>query len=361
MKAALALEDGTVVHGELFGSPREAEGEVVFNTSHTGFQEALTDPSYRGQILIMTFPMQGNYGILPGVDESDRVQVEGFVVRYLHDGPIHPRAETTLDEFLKDHGVPGIAGVDTRMLTRKIRTEGAMRGVLVPYEPDDRPSNEELLERVRKVPHISKMDLVPQVSTRKKYRFSDGKQEIVVIDCGVKRNILRELAKRDAGVVVVPYNTPAQEIMDIDPDGVVVSNGPGDPKRVKETVETVRELVGHVPLMGICLGNQILGLAEGGDTFKLKFGHRGANQPVKDFDKGKVYITSQNHGFALDSDSLKNTPLRVRWVNVNDGTVEGVVHTDVPAFSVQFHPEAGPGPWDTKWVFDEFLAMCREH
>ncbi len=361
MRAALALEDGTVVHGELFGCPREAEGEVVFNTSHTGFQEALTDPSYRGQILIMTAPMQGNYGILPGAGESDRVQVEGFVVRYLHDGPVHPRAEGTLDEFLEENGVPGLAGVDTRMLTRRIRTEGAMRGVLVPYEPDDPPDREELVERARRVPHISELDLVPRVSTEEPYRFSEGDPEVIVIDCGVKRGILRELARRGAGVLVVPYDTPAEEILDRDPDGVLVSNGPGDPARVKETIETVRRLVGEVPLMGICLGNQILGLAEGGRTFKMKFGHRGANQPVKDLKDGRVYITSQNHGFALDPESLKDTPLEVRWVNVNDGTVEGVVHTDAPAFSVQFHPEANPGPWDTRWLFDEFLDLCREY
>ncbi len=361
MRAVLALEDGTVVHGRLFGYPREAEGEVVFNTSHTGYQEALTDPSYKGQILMMTFPTQGNYGILPDANESDGVKVEGFVVRYLHKGPIHPKAEMTLDEFLEEHGVPGLEGVDTRMLTRRIRRFGAMRGILVPYESDDRPSDEELLERVESVPHISELDLVPEVSVGKPKRFSEGSPEVVLIDCGVKMSIARELAARGAGVTLVPWNTPADEILDMDPDGILVSNGPGDPKRVKETIETVRGLLGEVPLMGICLGNQILALACGGDTYKLKFGHRGANQPVKDLKTGRVYITSQNHGFTVDPDSLKGTGLKVRWVNVNDGTVEGLVHEHVPAFSVQFHPEANPGPWDTKFLFDEFLKMCREY
>ncbi len=361
MRAALALEDGTVVHGRLFGYPREAKGEVVFNTSHTGYQEALTDPSYKGQILMMTFPTQGNYGILPDANESDGVKVEGFVVRYLHEGPIHPKAEMTLSEFLEEHGVPGLEGVDTRMLTRRIRRFGAMRGVLVPYEPDDKPSDEELLEKVESVPHISELDLVPEVSVDEPKRFSEGSPEVILIDCGVKMSVARELATRGAGVTLVPWNTPADEILDMDPDGVLVSNGPGDPKRVRETIETVGELLGEVPLMGICLGNQILALACGGDTYKLKFGHRGANQPVKDLKTGRVYITSQNHGFAVDPDSLKGTGLEVRWVNVNDGTVEGLVHKDVPAFSVQFHPEANPGPWDTKFLFDEFLEMCREY
>jgi carbamoyl-phosphate synthase small subunit len=357
-RAALAIEDGTFVEGEGFGAEGYVEGELVFNTSMTGYVEALTDPSYAGQILMMTYPLIGNYGVCEEDFESDGVKVEGFVVRELCRKPSNWRYTKNLDEFLKEYNVPGVEGIDTRALTRKTRVYGAMKAVLAVGDYD----REKMLRRAVEQPSITEIDLVDRVCVREPKRIGEGgKYEIVLIDCGIKLSIVRQLLKRDMNVILVPYNYPPEMIRDLNPDGVFISNGPGDPARVKPTIEAIRVLAGEFPMAGICLGNQLVALALGGKTFKLKFGHRGANQPVKDFETGRVFISSQNHGFAVDERSLEGTGLEVTQINLNDHTVEGMVHKDVPLITVQYHPEAGPGPHDTYFFFDRFYKMVREH
>ena len=359
MEGSLILEDGTAVRGAFFGAPRRILGELVFNTNMTGYVEALTDPSYRGQILMMTYPLIGNYGVDQAAMESETIQPAGFVVKEACPVPSHPRSAFGLGDFLKRHETPAIEGTDTRALTIQIRSKGTMKAALVPSEEDV----DAVAAEVRAAPHPDTRNLVAEVSCRKPERYPGaGRRTIVVVDCGVKRNILRE-AQRYADVIRVPYDATSEEILALKADGVILSNGPGDPAHpdvVATSVRTVRELIGRLPMLGICLGHQLLALAVGGRTFKLKFGHRGGNQPVKDLRTGRVHITSQNHGFAVDAASLPASEFEVTHVNLNDQTVEGMAHRELPIFSVQYHPEARPGPWDNEYIFRDFLAEIKE-
>lgn len=358
MEGSLVLEDGTTVRGAYFGARKRVFGELVFNTNMTGYTEALTDPSYRGQILMMTYPLIGNYGVDLSAMESETIQPAGFVVKEACAAPSHPRSEASLAAFLATHETPAIERADTRMLTIRIRSRGTMKAALVPGQPD----LDEVVKSVKRSPHPDTRNLVAEVSCRKPERYpGTGKRTIVVVDCGVKRNIIRE-AQKFADVVRVPYDATSDEVLAHRPNGVILSNGPGDPAHpdiVGTTVRTTRELAGRVPLLGICLGHQILALAFGGKTFKLKFGHRGGNQPVKDLRTGRVHITSQNHGFAVDAASLDSSEFDVTHTNLNDNTVEGMAHRELPIFSVQYHPEARPGPWDNEYIFREFVETLR--
>ncbi len=357
MKATLVLEDGTIVEGVGIGAEKEVYGEVVFNTSMSGYQEALTDPSYKGQILMFTYPMIGNYGINRSDFESDGIKAEGLVVREACPAPSHRAAGKTIDSFLKEHDTPGIAEVDTRALTIKIRKYGTMKGALKTSR--ESIDAEALLERAKSQPDISELDLVADVTTKEIKHYEGPGEKVVLLDCGMKLSILRSLLKRDLDVTVVPAATKAEDILALEPRGIVVSNGPGDPLKADYAIKTVRKLVEEKPVFGICLGHQILALACGGKTFKLKFGHRGANQPVKDLEMGRVYITSQNHGFAVDAESLRGTGFRLSHINLNDNTAEGLRHEELPVFSVQYHPEASPGPRDSDYLFDEFVRILR--
>lgn len=351
-KALLILEDGSVWKGLGFGANREVYGELVFNTGMTGYVESLTDPSYAGQILMFTYPLIGNYGVTSQDYESDGIKVEGLVVKQLCRNPSNWRSEKDLEEFLLEYNIPAISGVDTRLLTRKIRIHGTVKSRLVVYE-DEKPDVKELIQKTIEQKDITEIELVSGVSTKnpKPFKSKNNKSKnIVVIDCGIKKSIILQLLNY-ANVLLVPYNTNFKEILDYSPDGVLISNGPGDPSVVKDTVETVKKLIGKLPLFGICLGHQIICLANRAKTFKLKFGHRGANQPVLDLASGKVFITSQNHGFAVDKQTLKGTDLEVTQINLNDGTVEGVKNDDLKIISVQYHPEASPGPHDTYQFF----------
>lgn len=356
MKAFLALEDGTVYEGIAFGAVGVGQGEVVFNTSMTGYQEILTDPSYCGQIVVMTYPLIGNYGINLEDMESAGPKVRGFVVRELCDLPSNWRASGSLESFLKENNIVGIQGIDTRSLTRRLRSQGTMKGVLVAGEV----TREELTELARKAPGLTGQDLVSQVTVREPYTIDGDKYHVVVMDFGVKHNIVRWLTKLGCRVTVVPADTFAEEIFSLNPDGIILSNGPGDPKGVLYAAETIRRLLGYCPIFGICLGHQLLALALGGDTYKLPFGHRGGNHPVKDLAAGRVYITSQNHGFAVDAASLKEDLAEVTHINLNDNTVEGFKCRKVPCFSVQYHPEAFPGSTDSEYLFFEFFDMMHD-
>lgn len=349
------LEDGSFFEGNCFGSKTEASGEVVFNTSMVGYQKALTDPSYRGQVLTLTYPLVGNYGT-DGWMESGRVQAEALVVREHCTEPSHRVGERTLDDFLEEHGVPGISGVDTRALTRKLREHGVMNGVLATGEWE----LEELRSRAAGLPPIGERDLVGEVTINEKQEWSPEREKcrLAAIDCGMKRDIVRGLVGAGAHVTAFPAHAKAREILAERPDGLVVSSGPGDPKRAGYVMETVRELMHELPTLGVCLGHQILALAAGGGTFKMKFGHRGANQPVLDIRSGQVLITSQNHGYAVEAEGL-GPEWKVTHVNLNDRTVEGMRHRELPVFGVQFHPEAGPGPLDSWRLFQEFVEVVR--
>lgn len=358
MYAVLALADGTIMEGRGFGAESQAAGEVVFNTSLVGYEESITDPSYRGQILTFTNPLIGNYGVRAEQFESDRVQVEGLVVRELCDYPQHRGSVRNLDAFLKEHGVPGIAGIDTRALTRRIRVHGVINGALhVSSRPiDPRRVSEAAMARE----DIASYDLVGQVSTREPVIYGrSGVKSIALIDCGVKHSIIRSLLRRDINVHLLPHTVRPHEIEESGVDGILLSNGPGDPQRVESAIHLVRELHQKRPVFGICLGHQIISLALGGETYKLKFGHRGTNQPVKDLRSGKTFITSQNHGFAVNENSLEGTGLRVTHVNLNDGSVEGIEHESLPILGFQAHPEANPGPRDMDHWFDSVAEILR--
>jgi len=367
--ARLALEDGTVFTGSGFGAPATRVGELAFNTAMSGYQEITTDPSYRGQIVVMTCPMIGNYGVNPTDVESRGPQVEGFVIRELSRRVSNFRATDSLEAWLAAAGIPGLADVDTRALTRKLRTQGAVRAAISTETVGD----DELVDRARAWPGLMGADMVQYVAPAAPYDWTHGlsdplsgaqtakppapSRHVVVIDCGVKHNILRHVVESGARCTVVPPTTSAAGILDLRPDGVLVSNGPGDPEPLHYVIDSLRELRGRTPIFGICLGHQLLALALGGRTFKLKFGHRGANQPVRNLGTGRVEITSQNHGFAVDADSLKQSGLTATHVNLNDGTLEGFRHDSEPIFAVQYHPEASPGPHDASYLFDCFRAM----
>jgi carbamoyl-phosphate synthase small subunit len=366
--AKLALEDGSVFTGQAFGAAGTSEGEVVFNTSMTGYQEILTDPSYKGQIVTMTYPLIGNYGINRRDVESKRPHVAGFVIKELSPIFSNYRADLSLDEYLKQNNVIGIQGIDTRALVRKLRISGSMRGILSTKILDDG----KLVDRARHGAQMAGADWVQAVKPECEYAWTEdqgdwglGKVErgdglhVVALDCGAKSNILRHLAERGIKVTVLPPDTTADEIMKHRPDGVFISNGPGDPAVLDYAVRPIQGVINKVPIFGICLGHQLLGRAIGADTYKLKFGHRGGNQPVKNLDTGRVEITSQNHGFAVEQKSLEKAGGIVTHINLNDQTVEGFRHSTLPVFSVQYHPEASPGPHDAAYLFDAFVEMMK--
>ncbi len=358
MKAILALEDGTIYKGCSFGSPGECFGEVVFNTSMAGYQEIITDPSYKGQIVAMTYPLIGNYGVNAEDSESYRPFVEGFVVKEYSKIASNWRSENNLGDYLTENKVIGIEGIDTRALTLHIRTAGAMKAVISTQDLDENS----LVHKARNSPGLVGIDLVKEVILKDPYEWNkEGKFRVVVLDCGIKYNTLRFLAKRNCKVIVVPANFTASQILSLKPDGIQLSNGPGDPAAVKYVVDTVRDLLGKVPIFGICLGHQMIGQALGGKTFKLKFGHHGGNHPVKDLKTGKVAITVQNHGFCVDIETLNKKEIEVTHMNLNDGTLEGLRHKKLPVFCVQFHPEAAPGPHDAEYLFDNFIELIKKH
>jgi carbamoyl-phosphate synthase small subunit len=358
--ARLILEDGTTYEGESFGSTETSIGEVVFNTSLTGYQEISTDPSYRFQIVVMTYPHIGNYGVERVVAQSDSPQVAGFVVRDAIREPSSAHAEMSIGDYFEKNRIAAIAGIDTRALTRKIRNEGAMRGMIT----TESRSVDELLAEVRRAPSMAGLDLVYRVTTPNAFSFDErpeeAKKRIAVYDYGVKRDILRQLTQQNCDVTVFPAKTPASEIIEQKFDGVLLSNGPGDPEPVTYAQENIRQLIGKVPIFGICLGHQLLGLALGGKTYKLKFGHRGGNHPVKDLRSGRVEITAQNHGFSVDPDSLRDHDVEFTHINLNDQTLEGFRHRTEPAFAVQYHPESAPGPHDSFYLFNDFMQMIEE-
>jgi len=359
-RAILVLEDGSVYEGYSFGSSDDGVGEVVFNTSMTGYQEILTDPSYAGQIVIPTYPLIGNYGINDIDIESSRIQVNGFIVREACSQPSHYMAGQTLDEYLAGGNTPGIYGLDTRSITRKLRDKGVMMGIISTVL-----SPAEALDVLKNSPRYEQQEFISRVSTAFPYDWPEDKEldnglRILVLDCGMKYSILRIMSKLGVKMSVIPCHLSPMQIMSLKPDGIILSPGPGNPQLMDDIVLTVKELADKVPLMGICLGNQLIARAFGASTYKMKFGHRGGNQPVLELENGQVHITAQNHGFAVDPDGLADG-LEVSFVNVNDGTVEGLIHKELPVFSVQYHSEASPGPLDSTYLFNKFVAMIHAH
>ena len=362
--AHLVLEDGTVFTGESFGSHRQGWGEVVFNTTMTGYQEVLTDPSYAGQLITLTYPIVGNYGINRSDFESRRIQAAGLIVRQHCDLPSHSSSDMNLHAFLEEYDIPGISGIDTRALTRRIRTRGVMMGLVTIEDP------ETARQQLAALPNYDHLDLVSTVTTANGYFWNGldesagypskpapaGVRRILVTDAGLKYNILRLLQIRGCEVIAVPATTPAADILAMHPAGVLLSPGPGDPELLGGIVDNVRQLLGKVPMMGICLGHQLAARALGANTYKLKFGHRGGNHPVKDLNTGQVHITAQNHGYSVDTENLP-AGLEVSHLNLNDNMVEGLVHRDLPLFTIQYHSEASPGPQDNEYLFDRFLRM----
>ncbi|MBT6177104.1 MAG: glutamine-hydrolyzing carbamoyl-phosphate synthase small subunit [Deltaproteobacteria bacterium] len=376
MKAALlVLEDGRIFRGRRFGADSDAQGEVVFNTSMMGYQEILTDPSYAGQIVTMTYPMIGNYGIAGEDFEARKIFLGGLIVKEISRISSNWRSEVTLDEYLKRQGIPGFCDIDTRALVRHLRDKGAMRGIIADAEGADEQA---LIAKAKGLTSMAGTDLAKVVTAGHQYSWTEkdidlagtrapaaspdekAQPHVVAYDFGVKRGILRQLAGEGCRVTVVPASTTAEEVMTLNPDGVLLSNGPGDPEPVDYAIENVKALIGKVPIFGICLGHQILALASGGSAFKLKFGHRGGNHPVQDLKTGKIEITSQNHGFCVDPDSLPKDEVEVTHINLNDKTCAGIRLKNAPAFSVQYHPEASPGPHDANYLFDRFMQMMRE-
>lgn len=368
LKAKLVLEDGSIFNGIGFGVPSKTVGEVVFNTGMVGYTESLTDPSYRGQILCFTYPLIGNYGVpkltlkdeydLPIGFESDTLQVSGVIAQEICHKPSHWASKLNLDEWLRQNKISGIQNIDTRDLTKKLRDHGVMMSIL---DVSDTPSSDEyLIRNLKNSRNYGDINFVEEVSVNEPIEYGHGNKVVVLIDCGVKINIIRELLKRKLKVIRVPYDTSLNDIQKYKPNGVLVSNGPGDPKICVKTIKTVKELFDEdVPLLGICMGTQIIALALGGDTYKLKYGHRGQNKPCVDLDTNRSYVTSQNHGYTINPESLENTELKPWFVNADDKTGEGLKHTNGKCISVQFHPEASPGPYDTKHVFDEFYKILR--
>jgi carbamoyl-phosphate synthase small subunit len=373
--AKLGLEDGSVLTGKSFGAAGTNDGEVVFNTSMAGYQEILTDPSYRGQIITMTYPLIGNYGVSDEDVESKMIHVAGFLVRESAQRHSNFRAHQSLENYLRTNHIVGICDIDTRALTRKLRIQGAMKGVISTEILD----NQELVEKARISPGLVGRDLVKEVTSEGEATWKLGYESafagplknlqptppaqrpmVVAIDCGMKHNICRNLVEAGFDVTVVPATAPAQRILEHKPAGVFVSNGPGDPEPIEYTIKTIQDLIKkEIPMFGICLGVELIGLALGGKTFKLKFGHRGGNHPVKNLDTGRVEITAQNHGFAVDINSLDQSAVRLTHVNLNDNTLEGIAHKSLPIFAVQYHPEASPGPHDATYLFDEFYKMVQ--
>jgi len=365
MKSILLLEDGTFFLGYPVGFPKKVIGEVVFNTGMVGYNESITDPSYKGQILTFTYPLIGNYGVpsnlkdrwgIPIYFESDKIQVSAIVVSELCKNPSHPTSVKSLNDWLYEEGIPGIEGIDTRELTKKLREKGVLMGILDLY--DDKPDIDELYAQLKKATRYDEINYSKELDLKKEIVYENEGPTIALIDCGSKYNILRNLLKRGFKVVRFPCNYSLDKVLSYDPKGVVISNGPGNPKKFEETIELVKGFVElNIPLLGICLGNQLVALACGGTTFKMKYGHRGQNKPSIFLGNGLTYVTSQNHGYAVDLDSLKDTGLKVWWINADDRTIEGLVHVKKPIITVQFHPEATPGPYDTEFVFDHFMNM----
>lgn len=357
-QAILVLEDGRSFRGRAFGAEGETTGEMVFNTSMTGYQEILTDPSYAGQIVCMTYPLIGNYGVNNEDTESRRPWVEGFVVKEASKISSNWRAEETLDSYLKRHQIVGIEQLDTRALVRHIRDKGAMRAIISTVDLDE----ESLLQKVNSAPEMTNRELASSVTAEKSYEFAAGEEKfhVVAYDFGVKTNSLREFSKHGCRLTVVPAETPADKVLALKPDGIFLSNGPGDPASMKKVVEEIKKLTeSTVPMFGICLGHQILGQVFGGETYKLKFGHRGGNQPVKNLETGKIEITSHNHGFAVDAKSLP-ADVEITHINLNDKTVAGLKHKQLPVFSVQYHPESAPGPHDSEYLFEQFVELMEK-